>query len=58
MTVCEMRTAVKSRYNNRTWCTRVNSMSNKQVMAIYYRMFRDREIHHIQNTSVQIEMQF
>lgn len=58
MTVYEMRTAIKSRYNNRTWCTRVNSMSDKQVMAIYYRMLRNGEIHHTQDTSVQIEMQF
>lgn len=58
MTVYEMRTAIKSRYNNRTWHTRVYCMPDKQVMAIYYRMLRDREIHPTQDASVQIEMQF
>lgn len=57
MTVYDIRAAVKSRYNNRTWHTRVDRMPDKQVIAIYYRMLRSGELHPVE-PSAQIEMTF
>ena len=57
MTVYDIRAAVKSRYNNRTWHTRVDCMPDKQVIAIYYRMLWSGEIHPAE-PSAQIEMSF
>lgn len=39
MSVNNMRVALKSLYNGAyRWVTKVNSMSDKQVVAVYYRM--------------------
>ena len=57
MTVYDIRAAVKSRYNNRTWHTRVDRMPDKRVIAIYYRMLRSGELHPAE-PSAQIEMSF
>ena len=39
MNVISMRAILKRQYNGAyTWVTRVNNMSDAQVMAVYYRM--------------------
>lgn len=39
MSINSMRTALKSLYNGAyKWVSKVNNMSDKQVVAVYYRM--------------------
>lgn len=44
MLVCHMRLRVKSVYSSRTWETKVNKMSDQQVIAVYYNMVRQGKI--------------
>jgi hypothetical protein len=47
MTVVQMRTILKERTkyaNSYKWINKVNAMSDKQVMAVYFRMLRGGEL--------------
>ena len=47
MSVVQMRTALKERTKYRhspKWIDRVNKMSDRQIMAIYFRMLREGEL--------------
>lgn len=47
MSVVQMREILKKRTkyaNSSKWINRVNAMSDRQVMAVYFRMLRDGEL--------------
>lgn len=59
MLVSQMRLAIKEKYNSPKWSTRVDSMPDKQVMAIYFRFENEKNTkqeQHIYKEAEQLKL--